>query len=103
MLVLPAGAIATCINTPLDVAKTRIQSELPTPAAVPANTSVAGRQVYTYTYRHLLQTLPLIARTEGVKALYRGFVPKVLRMSLGGAVCITAYDHAVSVIGGTHY
>jgi hypothetical protein len=31
-------------------------------------------------------------REEGVRALYKGYLPKLLRMALGGAVGITSFD-----------
>ena len=33
-----------------------------------------------------------ICRTEGISALYEGFSPKALRMGIGGAVAVTAFE-----------
>ena len=33
-----------------------------------------------------------IGRTEGLAALYKGFQPKALRMGIGGAVAVTAFE-----------
>mmetsp|Transcript_1792 Transcript_1792/g.2535 ORF Transcript_1792/g.2535 Transcript_1792/m.2535 type:complete len:284 (+) Transcript_1792:179-1030(+) len=73
-----AGAVATTCNAPLDMAKSRIQSQ-------PTN-SVALK------YSSTFQTLGLVLREEGVLALYKGFTPKLIRMTLGGAVGITSFD-----------
>jgi len=78
-----AGVTATCANAPLDVAKSRIQG------------SPAGGD---QRYRSTFQTLARIAREEGVKALYKGFVPKAWRMGTGGAVGIMTYEFAHSFL-----
>jgi hypothetical protein len=31
-------------------------------------------------------------REEGARALYKGYLPKLLRMAIGGAVGITSFD-----------
>lgn len=70
------GTLATCFNAPFDVAKSRMQRQLP------------GESKYSGT----LQCLTSIAREEGVRACYKGFAPKVIRMALGGGIGITAYE-----------
>ncbi|KAH7869445.1 mitochondrial carrier [Lentinula edodes] len=64
------GFVGTMINTPL-VVKSRIQSAPRIPGVAPK---------YDWTY----PSLAIIAREEGVGALYKGFVPKVLRLAPGG-------------------
>lgn len=54
------GTFGTVLNTPFDVVKTRIQ-----------NNAYKGST---------LGGLVFIARTEGRRALWKGFVPKVLRL-----------------------
>jgi solute carrier family 25 2-oxodicarboxylate transporter 21 len=39
-----------------------------------------------------LQSLALIWRTEGATALYKGFVPKLIRMGLGGGVSVATFE-----------
>jgi len=75
------GAVATTCNAPFDVAKSRIQSE------VTAGPQGAGRK-----YHSTFQTLRLVAREEGWKAMYKGYTPKLLRMGVGGAVGITSFE-----------
>ncbi|KAF8830058.1 hypothetical protein HHX47_DHR2000685 [Lentinula edodes] len=65
------GFVGTMINTPFDVVKSRIQSAPRIPGVAPK---------YDWTY----PSLAIIAREEGVGALYKGFVPKVLRLAPGG-------------------
>jgi len=61
-----SGLIATTLNTPFDVVKSRIQNTLP-----------GQPRRYTFT----LPALATVAREEGFAALYKGYVPKVLRLA----------------------
>lgn len=73
------GVMATMCNTPFDVVKSRIQAQCP-------NNS------HSMEYTSTIQALVRIGRTEGVTALYKGFTPRALRMGIGGAVAITAFE-----------
>jgi|ERR1719422_867078 len=77
---LLGGVFATCCNTPFDVVKSRIQGE-------------TGK---TRRYTGLFQTLTLVLRTEGPKALYKGFIPNASRLGLGAAVQIVMYEAVMS-------
>lgn len=70
------------MNTPFDVAKTRIQSQ------------VAKVGKYNWT----IPAVGLIAKEEGLKALYKGFVPKVLRLGPGGGILLVVFDFVSSFI-----
>ena len=70
------GTFGTMLNTPFDVAKTRIQSQLP------------GQLKYNWT----IPAIATIAREEGAAALYKGFVPKVLRLGPGGGILLVVFD-----------
>eukprot|EP00842_Homolaphlyctis_polyrhiza_P006461 jgi/Hompol1/6816/HPOL_003794-RA len=70
------GTVGTIINTPFDVVKTRVQSQITTPLK------------YNWTF----PALATIAREEGVAALYKGFVPKVLRLGPGGGILLVVFD-----------
>lgn len=69
------GICGTMLNTPFDVCKTRIQS-------------VGGTAKYVWT----LPSLLLIRKEEGFMALYKGFVPKVLRLGPGGGILLVVYE-----------
>jgi len=73
-----SGTIATILTIPLDVAKSRIQSIAP---ADPLQR-----------YHSPWQTIQLIRKEEGVSALSRGLIPKVMRLGPGGAVMLYVYD-----------
>ncbi|WFD36919.1 hypothetical protein MCUN1_003811 [Malassezia cuniculi] len=74
-----SGTVGTILNTPFDVVVTRIQSETRTAGTAPR---------YNGTY----QSLFLILREEGPLALYRGFVPKVMRLAPGGGILLLVVD-----------
>ena len=38
--------------------------------------------------------MAIVKREEGVKALYRGLVPKIMRLGPGGAIMLLVYDYA---------
>ncbi len=73
-----AGTLASTINIPFDVAKSRIQGYLPD--GEPRN------------YKTCFQTIGLVYKEEGLKALYKGLAPKLLRFGPGGAIMIIAYE-----------
>jgi len=77
-----AGTIATILNNPMDVVKSRVQNTLPNQT-----------RVYSWTIPGLVR----IANNEGLKALYKGFVPKVLRLGPGGGVMLVAFDYFSSI------
>ncbi|KAI9152567.1 hypothetical protein H9P43_009359 [Blastocladiella emersonii ATCC 22665] len=77
------GAFGTMLNTPFDVVKTRIQNQAA--GTVPK-------------YNWTLPALATIAKEEGAAALYKGFVPKVLRLGPGGGVLYVVYDQVTTFI-----
>ncbi|KAJ3321546.1 hypothetical protein HDV06_004082 [Boothiomyces sp. JEL0866] len=58
------GTVGTILNTPFDVVKTRVQSQISAP----------------YKYNWAVPAIGTIIKEEGAGALYKGFVPKVLRL-----------------------
>ncbi|KAF8127702.1 mitochondrial carrier [Boletus edulis] len=78
------GFVGTALNTPFDVVKSRIQGATKAPGTVPK---------YNWTYPALLT----IMREEGPTALYKGFVPKVLRLAPGGGVLLLVVEFTLGV------
>ncbi|XP_060790150.1 mitochondrial 2-oxodicarboxylate carrier isoform X2 [Neoarius graeffei] len=76
---LLSGTIASCVNIPFDVAKSRIQGPQPVPGEIK--------------YRSCFQTMALVYREEGYLALYKGLIPKILRLGPGGAVMLLVYEY----------
>ncbi|KAF8488902.1 mitochondrial carrier [Gautieria morchelliformis] len=79
------GFVGTVLNTPFDVVKSRIQGAgKPLPGTLPK---------YNWTY----PALGTILREEGPAALYKGFVPKVLRLAPGGGVLLLVVEFTLDV------
>ncbi len=78
-----AGGVAAVLTTPLDVVKTRVMLE----------SRAEGRSPSVLTFPPRLLG---IAREEGIKTLFKGWVPRTLAISLGGAVFLGIYDFAVN-------
>ncbi|KAI9209839.1 mitochondrial carrier domain-containing protein [Polychytrium aggregatum] len=72
------GTIGTILNTPFDVAKTRIQNQ-----TLPFSSCK---------YNWTLPAVATIAKEEGFGALYKGFVPKVLRLGPGGGILLVVFE-----------
>uniref|UniRef100_A0A1I7TZJ0 Mitochondrial 2-oxodicarboxylate carrier n=1 Tax=Caenorhabditis tropicalis TaxID=1561998 RepID=A0A1I7TZJ0_9PELO len=73
-----AGSLASIFNIPFDVAKSRIQGPQPDPLS--------------RKYSGTMQTIALVYKEEGFGALYKGLLPKVMRLGPGGAVMLIVYD-----------
>lgn len=74
-----AGVAGSTVNIPFDVAKSRIQGPQPVPGEVK--------------YKGTVQTMSLVAKEEGFLALYKGLLPKVLRLGPGGAIMLLAFEY----------
>ncbi|KAJ9057806.1 hypothetical protein DSO57_1019297 [Entomophthora muscae] len=70
------GTVGTSINTSFDVIKTRIQN----------STSATPK------YNWALPAIKTVIKEEGFAALYKGFVPKVLRLGPGGGILLVVFD-----------
>jgi len=113
-----AGAIATVFAAPFDMVKSRFQRELRgtaalergscTPIAASHTPSLAAptstptkSHALTPRYRHTTGALVDIWRAEGLRAVYKGLTPQLMRMTLGGGVCMTAFDMACRMLPKT--
>ncbi|CAH0625250.1 unnamed protein product [Chrysodeixis includens] len=79
-----SGILGSLANIPFDVAKSRIQGPQPTPGIVKYS-STSG-------------TILLVYREEGFRALYKGLLPKVLRLGPGGAIMLVLYDYVFNLL-----
>ncbi|CAG9859846.1 unnamed protein product [Phyllotreta striolata] len=75
-----SGSLASCVNIPFDVAKSRIQGPQP----------VSGQ----IKYKSTIQSITIVYKEEGLTALYKGLLPKVLRLGPGGAIMLVVYDYS---------
>ncbi|KAH8176858.1 mitochondrial carrier protein [Sarocladium implicatum] len=72
------GTVGTILNTPMDVVKSRIQ-----------NTPKVAGQVPKYNWAW--PAIFTVAKEEGFSALYKGFLPKVLRLGPGGGILLVVF------------
>lgn len=72
------GTVGTILNTPMDVVKSRIQNSPRIAGSVPE-------------YNWAWPSLATVSREEGFRALYKGFIPKVLRLGPGGGILLVVY------------
>ena len=75
------GTAGTTLNTPLDVVKSRMQNA----------TGTERPRVHT--------TLINIYKNEGgIRALYRGYVARIIRLGPGGGVMLVAFDFIIGLL-----
>ncbi|KAL8638843.1 MAG: hypothetical protein Q9228_004041 [Teloschistes exilis] len=72
------GTIGTVLNTPMDVVKSRIQNSPKIAGSIPK-------------YNWAWPALGTVFREEGFGALYKGFLPKVLRLGPGGGILLVVF------------
>ncbi|PGH27400.1 hypothetical protein AJ80_00878 [Polytolypa hystricis UAMH7299] len=72
------GTAGTILNTPMDVVKSRIQNTTKVAGTVPK-------------YNWAWPALGTVMKEEGFAALYKGFVPKVLRLGPGGGILLVVF------------
>ena len=77
-----AGAAGPLVSAPMDIVKTRFQSI----------DGVNG----TYKYTGIHNAVTSIAKEEGLKTLWRGLLPRVMRLALGQAVTWTVTDKIIA-------
>ncbi|KAK2755902.1 hypothetical protein FQN54_005698 [Arachnomyces sp. PD_36] len=72
------GTAGTILNTPMDVVKSRIQNSVKVAGATPK-------------YNWAWPALGTVMKEEGFGALYKGFIPKVLRLGPGGGILLVVF------------
>lgn len=72
------GTVGTMLNTPMDVVKSRIQNTTKVPGVAPK-------------YNWAFPALGTVLKEEGFGALYKGFIPKVLRLGPGGGILLVVF------------
>ena len=84
------GIVGTAMNTPFDVVKSRIQSA----------SKVEGQ---ARKYNWAWPSLGIVFREEGFSALYKGFLPKVLRLGPGGGILLVVYTNCMDYFRKSYY
>ncbi len=76
-----SGGFGPSVNNPLDVVKTRMQKQVILPGETPK-------------YTGLMQSCALIAKEEGVLALWKGLTPRLMRIMPGQAITFMTFEAA---------
>ena len=76
------GTFGTVLNTPMDVVKSRIQNSPKIAGSIPK-------------YNWAWPAIATVLREEGFSALYKGFLPKVLRLGPGGGILLVVYTEVI--------
>ena len=108
------GSIGACFSTPIDVAKSRIQNSMKWGSSSSSSSSSSrssgssgsssggsGRTRIAVKVPWTLPTLLSIGQKEGIVGLYRGFVPKLLRLGPGGGLLLVTFETTKSCIENT--
>lgn len=72
------GTVGTILNTPMDVVKSRIQNSPKIAGSIPK-------------YNWAWPAVGTVLKEEGFGALYKGFLPKVLRLGPGGGILLVVF------------
>ncbi|OTB00894.1 hypothetical protein M426DRAFT_323900 [Hypoxylon sp. CI-4A] len=72
------GTVGTILNTPMDVVKSRIQNSPKVAGTIPK-------------YNWAWPAVATVYKEEGFGALYKGFLPKVLRLGPGGGILLVVF------------
>ncbi|KAG5361178.1 putative mitochondrial 2-oxodicarboxylate carrier [Yarrowia sp. C11] len=83
------GTAGTVLNTPFDVVKSRIQNTTRVPGVIPK-------------YNWTVPSVFTVFREEGFGALYKGFMPKVLRLGPGGGILLVVFTACMDFFRGIH-
>lgn len=84
------GCFGTILNIPFDVVKTRIQNQVKVPGVTPK---------YNWTF----PSLALVYKEEGAVALFKGLLPKILRLGPGGGVLLVVFTKTMDFFRGYYY
>jgi solute carrier family 25 citrate transporter 1 len=74
-----SGGMGPLVNNPLDVVKTRLQKQVIRPG-------------HDTKYKGLVQSCILIAKEEGIAALWKGITPRLMRIMPGQAITFMTYE-----------
>lgn len=75
--------LAAGITTPLDVVKTRIM--------------LASQNTHSQR-RNVFEILRSIHRERGIKGVFAGFIPRVMWITIGGAIFFGSYDLTTKIV-----
>lgn len=81
-----AGIISAAITNPLDVARTRLQTQ----------SDVTGH----IKYRNMHHALVVLWEEEGIRGFRAGIIPRMIFHSTSAAICWATYEYVKKALGG---
>lgn len=86
-----AGSVGTCCVFPLDLAKTRLQDQ--------RTVSKAGSQVAARLYKNVFHCMYVVAKTEGIRGLYKGLGINLILVNPEKAIKLAVNDQCRQFFG----
>lgn len=81
-----AGIVSAAITNPLDVARTRLQTQM----------DVSGH----IKYKNMHHALKVLWQEEGINGLKAGIVPRMIFHSTSAAICWATYEYVKKLLSG---
>jgi solute carrier family 25 protein 39/40 len=97
-----SGGFASIVTMPFDVGKTRTQVFRDAATSSSAKTSSSATAHVPPEQRNMVRLLWHIFRTEGLPGLFRGCVPRTLRVAPACAIMISSYEVGKRVFRGAN-
>jgi solute carrier family 25 citrate transporter 1 len=91
-----AGLLGPCMSAPLDVIKTRLMAQERKTSAPTSQSPTSQSQLR---YRGMTHAFRVIVREEGFAALYKGLLPRLMRIAPGQAITWTVVMQVQSFFG----
>lgn len=83
-----AGVAGSVVNTPMDVVKTKLQQDLTSPSIIAPKAKIHSP----------LQGLFILYQSQGMRGLYAGLIPKLMRAGPGAAISFCIYEYLLRVM-----
>ncbi|KAK0391616.1 hypothetical protein NLU13_1116 [Sarocladium strictum] len=87
-----SGAFASIVTTPFDVGKTRTQVYHEAPRSSTAGSGSASAAARAPEEMNMVRLLWHIFKTEGVPGLWKGWIPRTLKVAPACAIMISSYE-----------
>jgi len=87
-----AGSVGTACIFPLDLAKTRLQDQ--------RTVAKAANQQVKRLYKNVFHCIYVVARTEGIRGLYKGLGVNIVLVNPEKAIKLAVNDQARAMLGG---
>lgn len=87
-----SGAFASIVTTPFDVGKTRTQVYREVPSASISGSTSVKVAAHAPEEMNMVRLLWHIFKTEGVSGLWKGWIPRTLKVAPACAIMISSYE-----------